>query len=100
MSTLIDNLLNGTDEEIKAAKIPHVKTKIKRLFDSAIEDAEEQKLDAEIALNDLRRKLVQYHKNGAEYLNEIIDNKNIIDAATATIKYLKQEKSEMFKEVK
>ena len=95
--SLIDKLLDGAEEVVEKAKRPFVKKKIKRSVDSAIENAEEQKVDASIELQDLRERLVKEPTNAASILNAIIDRRTTIDAADETIKALEAEKDELFK---
>lgn len=94
--TLIDQLLDNAEAVIEAAKKPFVKKKINRSFDSAIESAEEAKVDASIALANLRKDLVQNPENANTIINKIAEQRGIISDADNTIEILKTEKRELF----
>lgn len=93
---LIDQLLENAESVIEKAKRPFVKKKINRSFDSAIESVEEQKIDAELALNNIRKDLIQNPENANDYINQLAKEKQIIIDADKTIEVLKSEKNILF----
>lgn len=95
--SLIDELLKGAEEVVEKAKRPFVRKKVKRSIESAIENAEEQKVDASIALQDLRKRLVEEPANASSILNSIVDKRGTILTADETIAALKAEQEELFK---
>ena len=94
--SLIDQLLVGAEKVIDAAKRPFVKKKISRVFESAADSLEEKITDASIAIQNLRAKLVEKPENAASVLDQIIEQRNIIDRAEKTKDFLAAEKKEMF----
>ena len=69
---------------------------MKRSFESAIESAEEQKIDAELKLNDLEKALVKEPERAKSILNEIVEEMQLISDADNTIEFLKKEQDKLF----
>lgn len=89
--SLFDTLYSATDELKELARKPFVKSKLRRSFESAIDSAEMQKIDAE-------RKLLDIQENIKDYdLNEYLRLKEEVDNCKNTIKVLTAHKKEMFK---
>ena len=97
---LIDKLLDNAKEVVDKAKRPFIKKKLTRAFESAIDNAEEQKTDAELKIQDLREKLVKEPENAESILNDLIDQKILIVRADRTIEVIKEEKKVWFAEIK
>jgi len=93
---LVDLLLDGADELVKKAKKPFIRKKLKRAFESAVDSAEEKKVDAEIKIQDLRKELVKDPEKAEKLLNDIIEQKTIIERADKTIGIVNNEKEAWF----
>ena len=95
--SLIDELLKAAEEVVEKAKRPFVKKKVKRVIETGIEDCEEQKVDAQLKLAELRGEFVKDTTKAASILNDIVAQRIIIKAADETIEAIKEEQEELFK---
>jgi hypothetical protein len=94
--TLIDRLLSGVDEVVKAAKRPLVKKQIKRAFEAAIDNVDGQLVDAQLKLQDLREAIVKNPESASSFINSIVEQQAKIDNAEKTKVYLTKEQTELF----
>ena len=94
--SLIDQLLDNADAVLDAAKRPFVKKKVKRAFESALDSAAEAKMNAEYALNSLRKSLIDDPENANSYINQIAEKRSLISDAENTIEILEAERNELF----
>lgn len=94
--TLIDKLLSGVDEVVKAAKRPLIKKQIKRAFEAAIDNVDGQLVDAQLKLQDLREQIVKNPESASSYINSIVEQQAKIDNAEKTKVYLEKEQTELF----
>ena len=84
---------------VAAAKRPFIKSKLQRVIESAIENAQEQKLDAQLDLNDARGNMVKSPASAGSYLDQIVVLRGKIINADKTIAALNAEKKELFQTV-
>lgn len=96
---LIDQLLDGVDEAVKQAKKPFIKKRITRAFESAIDSAEEQKVNAELKIHDFRKNLVENPGQAGEILNKIVEQRTTIKKADITLEVINIEKDEWFSDI-
>jgi hypothetical protein len=89
---LFDKLYSATKEAIDTMKKPIVESRTKRKLASAFDSAEEQRLDAEHQLSELRQNFDSYD------VNEILAQKAKVAAAEVTKKAVSEEHFEMFGE--
>lgn len=94
--SLIDQLLNGAEAVIKAAKRPLVKKQIKRAFEAAIDDVDGKLVDAQLQLQDLRESIVKNPSSASAFINQIVEQKTVIERAEKTKKFLQAEQEELF----
>lgn len=73
-------------------KKPSVKRSLKRKYESAADEAIEQRIEAEFKLNELRMKVDDLN------LNKILELRETIESTTMTIDTLKEEYKLMFDE--
>jgi hypothetical protein len=97
--SMIDKLLSNASDAIEAAKRPFIKKKVKRSIESAIENAEEQRVDACIELETQRGRLITHPKEMQTTLNIIVELRQKKKACLLTIAELEKEKEELYKEV-
>jgi len=97
---LIDKLLDGCEDVVKAAKKPFIKKKIERAFESALDSAEEKRVNAELKIQDLRESLIKNPEDASSILNDIVEQRTIIKRSTLTTEAIQQEKKEWFSDVK
>jgi len=88
--SLFDELYDKADEIVKKLKKPLTKKGIKRKFSAAYDDAENNKIDAELKLQDLRSKFNDFD------VNAILEQKLIIEENIALQEKLEQEYEELF----
>ena len=87
---LFDRLYSATDELREKARKPFVKKKLQREFETAIDSAEMQKLEAEEKLQQLQENIKNYD------LNKYLELRSDLEAIERTIEVLKEHKEEMF----
>ncbi len=87
---LFDKLYSATDELREKARKPFVKKKLKREFETAIDSAEMQKLEAEERIHALQNDIKSYD------LNLYLELRSDLEAIERTIEVLKKHKEEMF----
>ena len=88
--TLFDKLYKGTKETFDALKKPFIQRDLQRKVAAAIDNAANQKLDAQL-------KLMKNQENIQNYdLNEYLKNVATIDAAQVTVDRLKEHYKELF----
>ena len=97
---LIDKLLDNAKDVVEAAKKPFIKKKLTRAFESALDSAEEKKVNSELRIQDLREKLIKEPERANDILNSIVEERTTIKRADLTIDAIKKEKTEWFSEVK
>lgn len=88
--SLFDTLYSATDELREKARKPFVKKKLQREFQSAIDSAEMQKIEAEERLQKLQENIKEYDLN--RYLEIILK----IEDCERTIVALQKHEKEMF----
>lgn len=86
-------LYNATKEAIHAVKEPFVLNKNKRAIDSAIDSAETQKIDAE---EKLEKELAVVSTGGVINVNKVLELRQTMVNADATVAALKEFKAEFF----
>lgn len=90
-------LYQSAKEVIKQAKEPLVLRSNQRAIDSSIDDAEKQKIDAELAL---QKELEVVGEGNTINVNKVLGYRQTIKNAEATIEELKAFKLEFFEEEK
>jgi len=88
--SVFDTLYDKSDEAIKALKKPLIKRKVTRALMSAYDDAENKKVDADVRLQELRGEFNNFD------VNEILEQKLIIDESTNLQKLLADEYKALF----
>jgi len=88
--SLFDKLYSASDELLKTMRKPLVAKALKRKFESSIDSAENQKIDAEEKIENLRQDLKSLN------INDLLEQSNIIDSADTTIKLIKKEYKTLF----
>lgn len=97
---LIDKLLDGCEDVVKAAKRPFIKKKITRCFESALDGVEEKLVNAELKIQDLREGLVKEPERAESILNEIVEQRTKIKRAKLTTEAITEEKKAWFSDSK
>lgn len=95
----IDSLLESAEEFIEVLKRPFVRKKIKGALESAIDNAREDIVTANIEILNLRKQLVLPNSNKDHYgdtLQAIAEQRAGIDKIDRVIGYLKAEEKELF----
>lgn len=92
MQTIFDKLYDATDKALKKMSKPLVKKKIKRMIESAWDDAEGRKLTAEENLTNGRKDFDTYD------INEVLKAKLGIKKCNEVQKELRKEFLELFDE--
>ncbi len=87
---LFDKLYEASDEAIKKMKKPLVKKKIKRIIESAWDDAEGRKIRAEERLADNRKDFEKFD------INEILKSKQEIKKCSEVQVQIKLEYKDLF----
>lgn len=94
--SLIDQLLSGAEAVIKAAKRPLVKKQIKRAFEAAIDDVDGKLVDSQLKLQDLLESIVKNPESASSFINQIVEQKSLIERAEKTKLFLQAEQEELF----
>lgn len=89
---MFQKLYKATKEIFDAVKMPLIERALKRKFQEAVDSAESQKLDAEIAMQKLQENIQNYD------LNEYLKQKAKIEAAERTSNTLRAHYEELFGE--
>ena len=93
--TLFDKLYSASKELVNELKKPLIKSQLERKFSSAYDSAEEQRIDAELKLQELRSNFKHFE------INSILELKATMKSAEETKEALAAEYKEYFgKELK
>lgn len=91
-TTLFDKLYEGAKDLIKKTKKPIISNQLKRSFHAAYDDAERQKDEAELAIQNARADLEKFD------LNKIIESRQRVIACKEIQEIIKEEFKLMFNE--
>ena len=90
VKSIFESMYSATKESIKLAKKPLVEKRLKRKFQSAYDDAEDRKLNAEVHLERARREFEGYN------INSVLQAKETIDKCSKVQEKLRAEYAEYF----
>ena len=91
--SLLDQLIDSTSKVLDAAKKPFIRKKVKRGFESAIDNAEEEITTKELELIEMRTLLITKPLQIGDTINDLTTLKGDIDNLRFTIRLLKEEQN-------